>query len=229
MFWATGPNQPVAQQNSEEGPHQGRGHLVTDLFGRSAQRAHGDDHAQHRGHNAQPGQRIGHGRKRGHRLLFAVVLHFHVEVHHLVHVEGIHAAGDHHAHGVAHELAQMVVLQEIRIGLEDGALLRLLHVAFDGEHAAAPGLLQQLVHHAQGGEVARLAEFRGAEDGHGAGGNFFQNAHRVGDQQRARSGAADDQQLGRLQQHRQMPVLHQIAGRHRAKHHKNADDCKHAA
>ncbi len=221
--------QAVAQQNAEECAHQRRRHLMPNLFRRSAQRAHRNHHTQHRRHDSQTGQGIRHRRQRRHRLLFAVMLHLHVEVHHLVHVEGVHAAGDHHPHGVAHELAQMMVLHKFRVGLEDGALFRLLDVAFDGQHPSAARLLQQLVHHPQRGQIPGLAEFRGAENGHGARHDLLQNAHRIRDQQRAHARAADNQQLGRLQQHRQMPVLHQIAGCHRSKHHQNADDCKHAA
>ena len=65
------PHHAVAEQDAEEGPHQGRGHVLADLFGRSAQRAHGDDDAQHRGHNAQAGQRIGHRGQRRRRAVSA--------------------------------------------------------------------------------------------------------------------------------------------------------------
>ena len=62
------PHESVAQQDAKKGSHQGRGHLVPDLLRRAAQRAHGDHHAEHGGHDAQPRQGIGHGGERGHRL-----------------------------------------------------------------------------------------------------------------------------------------------------------------
>ena len=62
--------------------------LSPDLLRRAAQRAHGDDHAQHRGHDAQAGQRIRHGGQRADRLGRLVVVDFHIQFHHLVHVEG---------------------------------------------------------------------------------------------------------------------------------------------
>ena len=82
-------HQPVAQQNAEKRSDQRRGDLVSDFFRRAAERAHGDDDAEHGGHNPQAGQRIGHGAERGGGLRGVVVMHFHVEVEHLVEVEGV--------------------------------------------------------------------------------------------------------------------------------------------
>ena len=79
--------QPVAQQDAEERAHQRRRHLVADLFGRPAQRAHGDHHAQHRRHDSQSGQRVGHGAQGRNRLLGLVMMHVHVEFHHLIEIE----------------------------------------------------------------------------------------------------------------------------------------------
>ena len=62
------PQQAVAHQNAEKRAHQRCRHVVADLLRRAAQRAHGDDHAQHRGHNSQARQGIRHRAQGGHRL-----------------------------------------------------------------------------------------------------------------------------------------------------------------
>ena len=45
----------VAQQDAEKRPDQRRRYFVPDFFRRPAQRAHGNDDAQNRRHNAQAG------------------------------------------------------------------------------------------------------------------------------------------------------------------------------
>ena len=129
------PDQQAAQRTGDEadaehahGQQQGelrRGggeeHLADDLrekrVGDEVEelQAVADHHAQHRCHNAHAGQRIRYGAQRRGRLHFPRVMHFHVDLHHLVQVVGIGAADDGHAHGVAHERQNVMALQECRI------------------------------------------------------------------------------------------------------------------
>ena len=60
----------------------------------------------------KPGQRIGHGSEGVDRLHGLVVRDLHVPLHHLVHVERLHASGDGGAQGVADESLRMVVAEE---------------------------------------------------------------------------------------------------------------------
>ena len=94
-----------------------------------------------------------------------MVLHIHIEFHHLIDVEWIDAAGDGHAHGVAGEIAHAAIGEEGRKLLEDFALLRRLNIAFNREHAFAADLVEEFVHHFERVEVARLVEAGMAEDG----------------------------------------------------------------
>ena len=48
-----GADQSVAEQNAEKRSHQRGGDLVSDLFRRTAEGAHGDDDAEHGGDNAR--------------------------------------------------------------------------------------------------------------------------------------------------------------------------------
>jgi hypothetical protein len=45
-------DQPITKKNAEKSSNQCGRKLVTDLFRRTSQRAHGDDDAEHRGHNS---------------------------------------------------------------------------------------------------------------------------------------------------------------------------------
>ena len=84
-----GTDQSVTQQNSQERSYQGGCHFVSDFFRRAAESSHGDDDAQHCGHDPQAGQGIAHGAERGRGRCGIVMVNFHVEVEHLVEVEGI--------------------------------------------------------------------------------------------------------------------------------------------
>ena len=95
----------VAKQDAKKRAHQRRRHLFADLFRRAAERAHGDHHAQHGRHNAQARQRIRHRVSAPTGCDRVVVMHFHIEFHHLVHVEWFNAAGDGRAQRVAHKVA----------------------------------------------------------------------------------------------------------------------------
>ena len=59
------------------------------------------------------------------------MVHFEIELHHLVDIEGFHPTGDGHAHGVAHKGGHMVVFQKGRIFGEDRAFFGFLDVGFD--------------------------------------------------------------------------------------------------
>jgi hypothetical protein len=155
------------------------------------------------------------------------MLHLHVEVHHLIHVEGFHPARNYHAQRVAHKVPRVFVVHKLGIRFQNLALFRLFHVSFNRQHPAAPRFLQQLVHHAQRRQITCLPELRSPEYPRRAAGNLPENPQRIRNQQRAHPRPADNQQLRRLHQHRNVPVLHQIAAQHGAKHDENPDDREH--
>jgi hypothetical protein len=61
-----------------------------------------------------------------------VVVYVHVQLHHLIHVEGLDAATSGHADGVADEMQGVVVLEEFRILGEDWAFVWGVAVGFKG-------------------------------------------------------------------------------------------------
>ena len=133
---------------------------MTDLLRRAADGAHGDADAEHGGDDAEAGKRISDRGQGGDGGRFAFVRDLHVEVHHLVEVKGINASGDGHAQGVANEVAGVVVLDELWVLAEDGALVGLLDIAFDGEQSVFTGLVEDLVAHLQRLKVKGLGEVR---------------------------------------------------------------------
>ena len=99
--------------------------LCSDLFRRPAQGAHGDHHAQHGGDNAEAGKRIGHGAQRLTGCADIVMMYVHVELDHLVEIEGLDPAAHRHAHGVADKIADVMVFTKAeyfdRMGLFAGS------------------------------------------------------------------------------------------------------------
>ena len=107
------PHQSVAQQDAQKCADQGGGDFVADLFRRTAERAHGDNHAEYSGDNSQAGQGIGHAAQGGDRQAGSVVMDLHVEIQELVQIKGFHSA-DGHAHGVAEVVPNVVIFEKER-------------------------------------------------------------------------------------------------------------------
>ena len=79
-----GREKPVAGKNAQEGPYQGGGHLVSELFRRASERTHGDNDAQHRGDDPQPGQGVRDGCQRVDGLLVMLVMDLQIGLDHLI-------------------------------------------------------------------------------------------------------------------------------------------------
>ena len=120
-----GSHEAVAKQNAEERADQRRGDFVADFLGRAIDRAHRDDDAEHGGDDAEAGQRVGHGAQGRYRLGCIVMLYFHIELEQLIHIEWLDAARNGHAHGVANEVASMVIFDKGRILREHGTFVGL--------------------------------------------------------------------------------------------------------
>ena len=58
-------------------------------------------------------------------------------------------------------------------------------------------------------------------------GDLFQNVQWIGHQNGADRGPADDDKFGRLHQHLEVAVLHQISGNYCAEYHQNSNNRKH--
>ncbi len=87
-------------------------------------------------------------------------VHLDIGFHHLVDVEGLDAAHQRHAHGVADEVAGQLILGGLGKGGEELALLGLFNVVLYRVRALAADFVEHLVQHLQRIEIALLAELR---------------------------------------------------------------------
>ena len=84
------------------------------------------------------------------------MMDFHIQLNHLVQIKSAGTASDCHSHGVANKIAHVVVVQEVGIFGEDGALLRLLDVRLDPSEAFFAGLVEENEHHLQRVDITLL-------------------------------------------------------------------------
>ncbi len=159
--------------------------------------------------------------------LSTVMRHFHVEVHHLVEIERIDAARHRHAQRVADKVPRVMVLEKLWILGKHRALVRFFDIGLNRQQSIFPCLVQNFVAHLQRFQVERLGEVRTLQRANHSAGDLLDHVQRIGDQQCAKRRSSDDDQLRRLQQNLQVPMLHQVAGDNRAEHHHNANDDEH--
>jgi hypothetical protein len=70
------------------------------------------------------------------------MMNFEIEVEHLIEIEGVDA-GDGHAQGVTDEIAHVIILEEGWILGEDGTLLGLFDIGFEGHESVFAGLVER--------------------------------------------------------------------------------------
>ena len=157
------------------------------------------------------------------------MMHVHVELHHLIDVERFDSAAGGHADGVAYEIQGMMVFQKFRIFRKYRTLVRRVAILFERHQTFFACAAEELEHHLQCLKISVFGKFCAAERASNAANNRFQDVHRIGDQDGSDGRAANNDQLGRLYQHFQIAVFHQIAGDDCAEDHHNADDYKHFA
>ncbi len=75
------------------------------------------------------------------------MVHVHVQLHHLINVEGLDAAAGGHANGVANEGESVVVFQEFRVLGENGAFLRVVAICFQSHETFFTSAREKFVHH----------------------------------------------------------------------------------
>ena len=151
----------VTHQDAEEGADEGRGDLLADLFWRAAERAHGDDHAQDGGDDAEAGKRIGDGGQgldgrqslRGAATSMSSSIIWSMSKGSTPPVIAMRKR-------IADEGRGVMILEEAGIFLEYRAFGRLLDVVFNAHEALFADLVAELVHHLEGVEVTGLAELR---------------------------------------------------------------------
>ena len=179
------------------------------------------------GDDAEAGQGIRDGGERPDRQRGFVMVNVHVVFDHLVGVKGLDASAGSHADGIADERQRVMVFQEFRILRENGALVRVVTVGFQGHQAVAARAAEEFEHHFQRFEIPLLVVFRAAKRAGDAGNDFLQDMEGIRDEHGAERGAADGYQFGGLDQHPQIAVFHQEPANHRAEDHDDSDNYEH--
>jgi hypothetical protein len=150
-----------------------------------------------------------------------MVVHLHIQLHHLVHIERFHSSASRHSNRVAHKRQRVMIFHKLRIFGEYRALVRRIAVGLQRHQSFFPRSPKQLVHHLQRLQVTCLAIFRTAEYAANSSSDRFHNVQWIRNQHRPHCCASADDQLRRLNQHLQIAVLHQVPGHHCAKHHQH--------
>ena len=150
------------------------------------------------------------------------MVHFQIDLHHGIDFHHIHAAGNRHAQGVAQECDGMMVFQKFGVLGEDLALVRFVDIFFEFGRARFASVIVQLVNHFQVIEIESFMELATAENARNAFGDGDQYRQRIGDQYRPQCRTENNEQLGRLHEHLQIAVLHQVTANDCAEHGDNA-------
>ena len=153
-------------------------------------------------------------------------MNFQIQIEHLVKIERIHA-GNGHAQRIANKIPHVMVLEDRGPLGKQRTLVRFFHVALKRHKPVFAGLVQQVIHHFQRIGIGLLAVFGSAKNSRNPPGNLLEDVKRIGDENGADGCAQDRDQFRRLNEHAEVPMLHQIPGHYAAENHDNADDRKH--
>src|ERR1017187_2369948 len=151
----------------------------------------------------------------------------HIQLHHLVDIEWFHCATGCRAQCVADEVAHMMIFDYGWEGRECLALFRSFQILLDGCQTFPARTVEQVEQHLQGVQIKLARESGPLENAGEALADLLQEVRRVGDQHGPGSRARDDHQLGGLQQHKQVPLFHQVPRDDRAEHNYNSNNREH--
>ena len=196
---------------------------------RFTDRAHGFDHAKHRGHDAERGKRIGHVLQRAGRTQCLMVMFFELFLHRRFNLVWVFQAHGHHAQGVANEVEGEVVFHDARIALEDGGFRRLLDMLFQRDHAFGFHRLGNEEEQAEQIDVVRMFPFRAGDDLAHLAGDLLQFGNRTADEKRGQCGAQNGQHFmrQRFQHHAERSAGYEKAAEHADKKNTDANKLKH--
>src|SRR5258708_1147677 len=146
-----------------------------------------------------------------------MVMNLHIKLHHLVHVEGAHPAGDNHAHRIAHEVSREMILKKRRISRKGGALVRLFNITLDCNRTLFTAFGEEVEHHLERVDIPLFRKWGAFYNTNEPSGNLLQHVHRVGGQYRCDRRAADDKQLGWLDKDANFAIFQEGASKNTAK------------
>src|SRR5215472_6706201 len=128
-------------------------------------------------------------------------MYLHVQLHHLVNIERVKCSRNGHAQRIANKVPAVMVVQELRIPLEDLAFIRLLNVILERYQPIFPPLIEQLKNHLQRRQIPYLVKLRSRKYPAERRYDSLQNSSWIGDQQCSNCSTGDDEKLCGLHQH----------------------------
>ena len=136
-------------------------------------------------------------------------------------------ADDDDAAVVADEMRQVVVLEHGRKGLEDRRFLRIVDMRLDLAARLRAQFAHQAVQHAERFEIVLFLRHRLLERLENGLAGILDRLHRIGDEEGAERGAADDHGFPRLHQHVKMAAHGHEAAKDAAERHHKSDQNAH--
>jgi hypothetical protein len=217
----------VGDEHAEERTDQRAADQVAQHLGRLGDRAHGLDHAQHGGDDAERWRAVGQRLHGVDQPLLLLMVRFELLVHQRFHLVRHAGAQRHHAEVIAHELDGVVVGGEGGEALEQRGFVWVLDVLLEGENALRLHQLEDGELQAEQLDIGGLVVARALEQGAEHAERLLQHRAGIADDVGAGRGAQNDQGLERLDQHFEVAAHHDVAADHAAEDHYDADDKAH--
>src|SRR5258705_3989322 len=153
-----------------------------------------------------------------------VMMHFQIRLHHLIDVEGIHAAGHRHPQRVAQVVLSMMVLEELRVFWKNLALRWAVDLLFEFRRSILAGMAEEFVEHFQVLDIGGLRVGITADHTYQALCDSNQDRQRVRDNHGPDGRPKYDYQLRRLNQNHKISMFHKVAADDGAQNQKNSSD-----
>ena len=157
-----------------------------------------------------------------------MMMDLHIEFHHAIHIESAHSAGDCHAHGVADEVAGVMIGKELRVPGKDGALIRALDISLDRYGALLAGFGEEIEHHFERFYISGLRKRGSFDDIDEPSSDPLKDVYGICGQQGPDCSATNDQQLRRLDKDGNFALFHQISRNDAGEDKKNSADREHS-
>jgi hypothetical protein len=190
-------------------------------------RRHRVHDAQHRRDDAESWQRVGDTLHRMSGLARFLVVRLQFVVEQAFQLVRIQIAADDQTQAIGDEFDHVVVGQDARIVGEELALLRMLHVCFNREHAGLADLDQNVVDQFQQVDIVLALVLGALDQPHGSAKGALDDLQRIADDERAQCGANDGDHFARMPQQQNAAAFHDERDHHAQQNDDRTNDREH--